>query len=325
MINGQEAKSVRFKDVFATICNNHHLSLSTQRAYWHWARYCIKWHKITSAEELSDDATSKFKSFLSYLANDDVAAATQNQAFNALRFLFEKVIGVELGPINGITRAIRHERFIDVPDSNLARRLVESVPGKCGLALRLIFGTAMRLNDCLRLRVKDVDFKRKQIAIQESKGGKSRLVPLPESMAMEIQSLMIERIKIHSQDLADGFGWVHLPYHLARKYPEDEKSEGWQYLFASDRISKDPRSGKYGRHHLMDVTLQQAFAKARKRLRVKRHYTIHGLRHCTSQFWEKNGIAHSDIMKLLGHSHLDTTQRYLRSGKSGMPSAPTPI
>lgn len=325
MYNGEHVKAQRFSETFATICCNHHLGLSTQRSYWHWAKHLIKWAGIKSASQLSEDSAGLFTRFLSKLANDDVAEATQAQAWNALVFLFEKVVGVQLGQINGVTRATRQQRFIDVPEPDQAKRIVESVRGDVGLALRLIYGTAMRLNDALRLRVKDLDFKRKQIAVQESKGGKARLVPMPESLATELAALVAERERIHAQDLEGGFGWVHLPHKLATKYPGDEKSIAWQFVFASDRISRDPRTGNFGRHHLMDVTLQSAMRKARDRLHFKRRYSVHSLRHCTAQFWERSGVATSDIARLLGHSSIETTARYLRSGKSGMPKVPTPI
>lgn len=314
-----------FKDDFATICNNHHLRLSTQRSYWFWARSLIKWAGITKAEKLAENPTELFKKYLSHLANADVSASTQNQAFNALVFLFEKVVGVELGTITGITRATRQERFIEVPSPDQAKRIVESIPGTPGLALRLIFGTAMRINDCLRIRVKDVDFNRNQIAIQESKGGKARLAGIPPNLLPELKALVRERERIHDDDLANGYGWVHLPHQLAKKYPGEEKSLGWQYLFASSRISRDPRTGNHGRHHLIDIVVQSALRQARLKLRFKRQFTVHSLRHCTAQFWERNGVPHSDIQKLLGHSNIETTQRYLRSGKSGLPKVPSPI
>lgn len=325
MCNGEQPKAPRFSETFATICNNHHLSLSTQRSYWGWTRKCIKWAGIKSTAELANNPTDLFTRYISHLANADVAQATQAQAWNALVFLFEKVVGVKLGEINGVTRATRQERFIDVPEPEQARRIVESVTGKSGLALRLIYGTAMRLKDCLRLRVKDIDFKRGQIAVEESKGGKSRLVPLPKSLVAELQALIADRERIHSQDLADGFGWVHMPHRLADKYPGEARSIGWQYVFCAEHLSKDPRTGNYGRHHLVDVTLQSAMKKARERLHFKRRYSIHSLRHACAQFWESKGVPHSDIQQLLGHSNILTTQRYLRSGKSGVPKVPSPI
>jgi integrase len=322
-----------FKDNFISICRAHHLALKTERQYWHFAKNYIKWLGAKSAKDLEQDPTGNFRKYLSAMANDGernegdegVSASTQNGAFHALRFLYEKVVGIELGNLANIPRATGHNRIVDVPDDATAKRIVESVPGTNGVALRTIYGTAGRLNDILRLRVKDLDFRKKLIAIQESKGGKSRLVPMPVSLIPELAALVKERERIHSGDLADGLGWVHMPGMLAKKYPKEEKSLGWQYLFASATTSTDPHTGKTGRHHIFDVTLQRAFALARTKLKIKRRYTIHSLRHSAAQFWEKNNVPVSDIQKLLGHSQVDTTMGYLKSGQRGVPKVPTPI
>lgn len=308
------------------------MALKTERSYWHAARNYIKWVGAKSAKDLENDPTGKFRKFLSEMANqgeriegdEGVSASTQNLHFHAIRFLLEKVVGVELGDLSGIPRANGHERIVDVPPDGLAKKIVESVPGKTGLALRLIRGTAGRLNDIVRLRVKDLDFRQKLIAIQQSKGDKSRLVPMPKGLIDELAALVKERDRIHQSDLEAGAGWVHMPGSLARKYPSEQKSLGWQYVFASDHLSKDPRTGNIGRHHIFDVTLQRAFSKAKKRLKIRRHYTIHGLRHSTSQWWESHDIPRSTIQQLLGHKNSSTTDRYLLSGKKSVASIPTP-
>lgn len=323
-----------FKDDFVTVARAHHLSLSTERAYYDCARRHIKWLGAKSAKDLARDPTGQFRRHLTELANlngnrsegdEGVSASTQNLFFHSLRFLYEKVVGVKLGDLSDIPRAVGHERIVDVPDAETAAKIVNSVPGMNGVALRLIFGTAGRLNDILRLRVKDLDFRKKLVAIQESKGGKSRLVPMPESLIPELSALVKERERVHEADLARGISFVHMPGLLAEKYPAEQTSLAWQYLFASSTTSKDPRTGKIGRHHIFDVTLQRAFADARKRLRIKRHYTIHGLRHSAAQFWERSGVPVSDIQKLLGHSDCETTMRYLKSGLRGVPKVPSPI
>ena len=322
-----------FKDDFITVSRAHHLALKTQRAYWFQARKYIRWMGAKSAKDLEQDSTENFRRYLSGMANsgdqiegdEGVSASSQNSAFHALRFLYEKVVGISLGDLSNIPRATGHQRIVDVPDDATAKRLVESVPGKKGIALRLIYGTAGRLNDILRLRLKDFDFKKKLVAIQESKGGKSRLVPMPESLIGELAALVRERERIHQVDLVNGLGWVHMPGRLAKKYPNEEKSLGWQYAFESGHTSKDPITLKLGRHHIQDVTLQRAFADACKKLKIKRHYTIHGLRHSTAQFWERNGITISEIAGLLGHSDIETTHRYLKSGVRGVTRAPSPI
>lgn len=323
-----------FKDDFITICRAHHLALKTERHYWNFAKNYIKWLGAKSAKDLEKDPTGNFRKYLSAMANENperengnegVSASTQNGNFHALRFLYEKVVGVSLGDLSGIPRATGHQRIVDVPPDDIARRLVEAIRGINGVALRTIFGTAGRLNDILRIRVKDLDFKRKLIAIQESKGGKSRTVPMPHSLISELSALVKEREIIHETDLEAGNGWVHMPGKLAKNYPGEQKSIGWQFVFYSDRISKDPVTGNIGRHHIQDITLQRAFAAARQKLRIKRHYTIHGLRHSTAQFWERNGVERSKIQLLLGHENSSTTDRYLISGNKSVADVPTPI
>jgi integrase len=334
MINGQEPPKQKFRDSFITVCRAHHLALKTEKSYWHAARNYIKWLGAESAKDLERNPTENFRKFLSGMANEHpdreegnegVSASTQNLHFHGVRFLLEKVVGVKLGDLAGIPRAIGHQRIVDVPPDDVANAIVNSVQGKTGLALRTIRGTAGRLNDITRLRVKDLDFRRKLIAIQESKGGKSRLVPMPESLVDELKALVKERDRVHISDLAGGFGWVSMPGRLAKKYPGEEKSLGWQYVFYSDQISQDPITKNFGRYHLMDVTLQRAFLFARRKLKIRRRFTIHSLRHCTAQFWERNRMTRSQIQQLLGHTNSSTTDRYLLSGDNGVPKAPSPI
>jgi integrase len=323
-----------FKDNFITIARAHHLSLQTERSYWSCAAKYIAWLRAKSAKDLEHDATENFRKYISAMANDTpnrvegnegVSASTQNLNFHALRFLLEKVIGIQLGDLSKIPKATREARIVDVPPDDVAKSLVESIGGKTGLAIRLIYGTAGRLNDVLRLRVKDLDFRRKLIAFQESKGNKSRLVNMPESLIEELKLLVRNRESDHERDLKAGYGWVAMPGRLAKKYPKEEKSLGWQYVFAADHVSKDPVTENHGRYHLMDITLQRAMADARRKLKIRQHYTIHSLRHSTAQFWERNGITRSEIQKLLGHKNSSTTDGYLLSGKKGVPKTPSPI
>lgn len=323
-----------FKDNFITVARAHHLSLSTERAYWDCSRRHIARLKAKSVKDLEKDPTRQFVEHLTALANESpnridgdegVSASTQNSFFHALRFLYEKVVGVKLGDLSGIPRARGLGRIVDVPEIETAKRIVRAIPGINGLACRTIFGTGARLNDILRLRVKDLDFKKKLIAIQQSKGDKARLVPMPRNLIPELKAQISERMRVHESDVFAGYGWAHLPGNLAKKYPNEAKMIGWQYVFASATISKDPRTGNEGRHHIFDVTLQRAFLDARRRLKIQRHYTIHSLRHCTAQWWEAQGVPLSRIQELLGHKNVQTTMGYLKSGIKSVSNVPTPI
>ena len=322
-----------FKDDFKTIARAHHLALATERSYWGAARNYIKWIGAKSADDLCKEPTENFRKFLSEMANDGervegdegVSASTQNLHFHAVRFLLEKVMGCELGDLSKIPRATGHVRIVDVPDDDTAKRLVKNIPGQNGTALRTIYGTAGRLNDILRLRVKDLDFRKKLIAIQQSKGDKARLVPMPGGLISELSALVDERERVHNADLVSGYGWVHMPGRLAKKYPGEEKSLGWQYLFASPHVSQDPITKNWGRHHIFEVTLQRALIESRRKLRIKRRYTIHSLRHACAQFWERHDVPLSKIKDLLGHANIQTTMGYLQSGKKSVANVPTPI
>ncbi len=317
---------MRFEEKFKRQCRADRLALTSERSYWQVARKFILWMGAKSEDELRRDATENFREFISEEANRNVSASTQGQAFHALRYLFERVLDLRLGELKGITRARRQEIMVDVPPLDVALNLVNSISGRNGLALRVQLASALRVSDVLRIRVKDLDFKRKQIAIQQSKGGKSRLVPMSEKLLLELEQLVTDRTRVHENDLRAGLGWVELPGRLANKYPGQDHSLAWQWVFYSDRISTDPISGNIGRLHIQPPVLQRAMADARKKFKITAHYTPHCLRHATAQFWEKSLVPHSDIQRLLGHSDLKTTQRYLLSGRAGVPkNLPTPI
>lgn len=317
---------MKFEEKFKRVCRADRKPLTTERSYWAVARRFIIWSGAQSEDELRQDATENFREFIADEANRDIAASTQDLAFNALRYMFEIVLDIRLGDLKGIARAKRQEIMVDVPPMDLAKLIVNSVPGMHGLVLRTQLGSALRISDALRIRVKELDFRRKMIAIQRSKGGKSRMVPMPESLIPELTALVRERTRVHENDLRQGLGWVHLPGQLAKKYPGQDHSLEWQFIFFSDRISTDPQTGNIGRYHLLPAVVQRAMADARRKLKITAHYTPHCLRHATAQFWEKEGLEHSKIQVLLGHSDLKTTQRYLLSGRSGIPKGvPSPI
>jgi integrase len=317
---------MKFEEKFKRQCRADRLRRTSERSYWQVARRFILWAGAKSEEELKRDATENFREFVAEEANRNVSVSTQNTAFHGLRYMFERVLTVKLGDLSGITRATREEIMVDVPPMDVAKQLVNSVPGLNGLVLRCQLASALRVSDGLRIRVKDLDFGRKQIAIQESKGGKSRMVPMSENLLPELQALVVERTRVHENDLRAGLGWVSMPGLLAKKYPKMDHSLAWQWLFYSKKISTDPESGNIGRFHILPAVVQRAMAEARERLKITAHYTPHCLRHATAQFWEKEGIEISKISQLLGHKDIKTTQRYLQSGRAGIPkNLPTPI
>ena len=247
----------RLFDQVREVMRFHHYALRTEEAYLQWIRRFLVFHRTRSAPDSSsaggepgswrhprEMGAAEVEAFLSHLAvAGDVAASTQNQALNALVFLYEQVLQRSLGELGEFARVTRPARLPAVLTPEEMQRVLAALkPGTNGLIIRLLYGTGMRLMECLRLRVKDVDFARGQIVVREGKGDKDRVTMLPERLKQELQR-HLERVKLlHEQDVAEGFGSVYLPHALARKYPNADREWGWQWVFPSARRSSDPRS-----------------------------------------------------------------------------------
>jgi integrase len=275
----------------------------------------VAFHKIKSELCLLENAEQKFSDYISSIAPRS-SASTQNQAWNAIVFLYRDVLKHTLGDIPNAMRARRAGRIRPVPcDHAEALSVVGAVGGTAGLALRLIYGTAMRIKECLRLRLKDFDFDNNLILIYDGKGGKDAFIPLPLGLRAELLELVTRREAEHLADVLQGKGWVFLPDSLGKKYPKWHFKSDWQYAFASERFSRDPRTGNEGRHHLSPEGLQQAMASACRKLKIKRRFTPHSLRHAGARFAEKNGTPISEIQRWLRHKDVETTLRYLGIGE----------
>lgn len=316
----------KLKDRFSTICRVKHLSLKTERAYWSWVRSFVRHCGAKSSTDLCANAENKFSDFITAQARRGLSASSQNQAFNALIFLYREVEKIELGPLPEAERAKRPSRLPDLPGNHEeVIRLIHDIPGDCGLALRLIYGTALRISDALRLRLKDLDFASMEVLIRASKGDKDRIVPLPKSLEADLRELIARREIEHQQDLKSNRGWVFLPGLLGVKYPNLHYATDWQYLFASREFSRDPRSDNYGRHHLTPETIQNALRIARKNKGIKKRITPHSLRHASAREMERRGSPISEIQKCLGHADVETTMRYLGIGSGGKPKVIGPL
>lgn len=270
---------------------------------------------ITSEGLLLVDAELKFSKFISSIASD-VSPSTQNQAWNAIVMLYRDVLRYSLGEIPGAMRSKRTPRIRPIPASHAdSVAIIESIPGDIGLALKLIYGAALRIKECLRLRIKDFDFAENQILIYSGKGNKDAFVPMPVKLKDDLQDLITRRKALHLKDRQHRLGWVWLPDSLGKKYPKWHYAAEWQYVFASARTSIDPQSGNEGRHHLSPEAVQQAMAKACRKLGIKKRFTPHSLRHAAARFSEKNGTPISEIQRWLRHSDVETTLRYLGMGE----------
>ena len=223
-----------------------HYSYSTEKTYVHWAKRYILFHKAKQgfARHPAEMGAPEIEAFLSHLAQEaNVSASTQNQAFNALLFLYRNVLQIELdAPIHAL-RAKRGQNLPTVLSRHEVSQVLDEMQGLHQLMARLLYGCGLRLMECLRLRVKDIDFEQSQIVVREGKGEKDRLTMLPSSLVHPLKEQIAYVRKLHERDVSQGYGSVELPFALARKYPNAEKELGWQYIFPSNRLSTDPRSG----------------------------------------------------------------------------------
>ena len=299
---------VRLLDQLRDRCRVRHYSIRTERAYVYWNRRFILANGKRHPRELG---VVEVEAFLSYLAtHDNVAASTQNQALSALLFMYRQVLGIELPWMESVVRAKRPQRIPVVLSRDEVARLLAMLDGSAWLMAALLYGTGMRLMECVRLRVKDVDFERTEICVRNGKGGKDRRVPLPrrlrEPLAERAQAVRI----LHRLDVAEGHGRVWLPHALARKYPNAAAEFGWQFLFPAPHRSVDPRGGEVRRHHVDEGTLQRAVKTARGRAGIDKPASCHTLRHSFATHLLESGHDIRTVQELLGHKDLATTQIY---------------
>lgn len=300
-----------------------HYSIRTEQAYVKWARDYILFHDKRHPAEMGEP---EINSFLSNLASARrVAASTQNQALNAIVFLYKHVLKIELGSFGPIEKAKRPEKLPVVLSKGEVQRLLGKMDGVTGLAAMLLYGTGMRLMECIRMRVKDVDFDRGQIIIREGKGAKDRATMLPESLVLELKGHLEKVRDIHDSDLEKGFGEVYLPGALDKKYPKAPKEWGWQYVFPSTKISKDPRSGKERRHHMDESSLQKAVKRTARAAGLAKRVTPHTFRHSFATHLLENGYDIRTVQELLGHKSVQTTMIYTHVIKKGGMGVQSPL
>jgi integron integrase len=296
-----------------------HYSIRTETAYVGWIARFIKANHRRHPREMGQ---REVEAFLSLLAvRGGVSASTQNQALAALLFLYREVLKVDLPWLENVVRAKRQVRVPTVLSVAEVRALLAAMEGRPWLMASLIYGSGVRLMECLRLRVKDVDFARGELTVREGKGGKDRRTILPASLVAPLQR-EVERVRaLHAVDLREGFGRVWLPHALARKYPNAGSEPGWQYLFPSERRSVDPRDQVERRHHLDDQVLSRGMKLAARRIALAKPVSAHTLRHSFATHLLEAGYDIRTVQELLGHKDVATTQIYthvLNRGASGV-------
>lgn len=295
------------------------LARRTEEAYVGWIRRFILANGKRHPEKMG---AREVEAFLTGLAvHGQVAASTQNQALAALLFLYREVLGQELPWMEEIRRAKRPRRVPVVLTREEAAALLGELTGVTWLMANVLYGSGMRLMECVRLRVKDVDFGRREITVRQGKGGKDRRTMLPDRLAQPLQAQLCETRRVHERDLAAGFGEVWLPDALARKYVNAARDGSWQYVFPARVRSVDPRSGVVRRHHIDETVLQRAVKAATRRCGLAKPATCHTLRHSFATHLLESGYDIRTIQELLGHKDVATTQIYthvLNRGAGGV-------
>ncbi|MBI5596271.1 MAG: integron integrase [Elusimicrobia bacterium] len=285
-----------------------HYSRKTEDAYVGWAR------RFLAAEgeaRLPDMGPEEVGRFLSRLAEEDgVSASTQNQALNALLFLFREVVGKDIGLLEGVVRAKRPRRLPVVLSREEVVAIVSKLDGTPRLMSMLLYGAGLRLMECCTLRVKDIDFDQRQVVIRGGKGDKDRYTMLPTAVVEPLRAHLARVREQHQKDLARGLGLVELPGALAKKYPNAMREWGWQWVFPATSHYIDRETGEHRRHHLHETVLQRAFKEARLKAGVSKPAGCHTLRHSFATHLMEDGYDIRTVQELLGHKDVSTTMIY---------------
>jgi integron integrase len=308
-------------DQVSDVARFRHLSLRTEEAYRNWIKRYILYHGKRHPKELDAEHV---RSFLTHLAvNEKVAASTQNQAFNALLFLYRQVLKTEPLNIEGVERA-RHSRRLPVVFTKAeATAVIAKMKGEHQLIAGLLYGAGLRIMEAVRLRVKDIDFGRGEITVRDGKGEQDRVTMLPRALKEPLSRQIGAARKLHVDDLKRDFGAVHLPYALERKYQNAAKDFIWQYLFPAEKLSVDPRSGKTRRHHVSEQSVQRAVKSALRAAGVRKNGSCHAFRHSFATHLLEDGYDIRTVQELLGHKDVRTTMIYthvLNKGGRGVRS-----
>jgi integron integrase len=315
------ASPARLLDQIRTATRTRHYSIRTEDSYCDWARRFVVFNGKRHPSQMG---VPEINAFLSHLAvTEQVAASTQNQALNALVFMYRYVLYQDLeGDINPI-RAKAPERLPVVLTRGEVRAVMGQLTGMHLLMAQILYGGGLRLLECLRLRVKDLDFAQRQIVVRDGKGMKDRLTMLPTGLFEPLRAHLADVKAVHLQDLALGLGNVYLPFALERKHPGASRDWIWQYVFPAKKIAPDPRTGKLRRHHFDETVLQRAVKAAAQKAGIEKRVGCHTLRHSFATHLLENGYDIRTVQELLGHKDVKTTMIYthvLNRGPKGVRS-----
>ena len=302
----------------------HHYAMKTEKSYVQWIKRFIIFHKKRHPIEMGK---LEVEQFLTWLAvKRQVAPSTQNQALQAILFLYKKVLNLELAWLDDVVRAKRQHRIPVVLSRQEVAAVLAALTGSYLLIGKLLYGSGLRLMECLRLRVIALDLSRQSITVHAGKGGKDRVTVLPESLLVDIRN-QIHRVRLlHKSDLAMGYSVASMPSALSRKYPNAAHEFVWQYLFPSKRLALDPRRpDQLCRHHVVDSNMQRAMRKAVRLADINKRASCHTMRHSFATHLLESGMDIRTIQDLLGHKDVSTTMIYTHVVNRGALGARSPL
>ena len=305
----QPNPDLKLMDQVREVLRYYNYALKTEQAYCQWILRYIRFHgSNTHPAELRATNIERFLSHL--VVQGKVSAATQKQALNALVFLYHKVLDIQVDDKIAPVRSKKGRRLPTVLTKTEVKEVLVNLQGTNALMAKLLYGSGLRLMECLRLRIQDVDFGQNHLEIRGAKGGKDRIALLPQELKTELLS-HIERVKLlHQQDLNEGFGRVYLPEALARKHPKGALEIGWQYVFPAQKLSVDPRSNEVRRHHVLESGLQKAVKMAVRKTGITKRASCHTLRHSFATHLLEDGCNIRIVQELMGHADVKTTEIY---------------
>jgi integron integrase len=313
----------RLLDQVRNAIRRRHYSYRTEETYIHWIKRFIYFHDKRHPREM---AASEVTGFLNYLAKErNVASATQNQALSALLFLYRDVLAQPLPWLDELERARRPARVPAVLTMSEIRRLLSNLDGTRWLMASLLYGAGLRWRECLRLRVKDVDFGYRQITVRDGKRGKDRVTMLPASVIDPLRAHLQRVTALHEKDLVEGYGDVELPNALERKYPKLGYEWAWKFVFPSRQRSADPRTGVIRRHHVYENYLVRAVKQAARAAGIPKHVSCHTLRHSFATHLLESGHDIRTVQELLGHKDVSTTMIYTHVFNKGGRGVTSPL
>jgi len=300
-----------------------HYSRSTERAYVGWIRRFILFHDKRHPDEMGEQEIIRFLSHLATVSR--VSASTQNQALSAVLFLYREVLKREIEWLNGVVRSKRPVKLPVVLTRDEVDALLSCLRGTSWLMAALLYGAGLRLMECARVRVKDIDFGRDQITVRSGKGKKDRVTMLPGTAKGPLGAHLEDVRRQHQRDLKEGRGSVELPFAIARKYPSAAWEWSWQWVFPATRFYRDPATGEQRRHHLHESVLQRAVKAAVRRAGIRKQASCHSLRHSFATHLLESGRDIRRIQELLGHTDIRTTQIYTHVSGQGGRGIPSPL